>query len=348
MGRASMQLNQSSSLPSPSPSPDDSRPLGYECISGRGVESSVCSTVSILPGGLRVKKLSKGIAPGFGGKRGKIFGFSDASQRRMTDWMMGIPWQSLGEGDTYFVSLTWHWNYTTRGEQPAPASEDGCLLTTRQSDVSGRAQPDRGLLLVDWTEKDPPRWHEQLKSFRKRLEREYGDRVQGAVWKKEFQDRGAPHYHLVVFFRPGRGPEFTVFARWVSAAWNDLVEPGDVANLYHGAKIQPVTNRSGSKMRALMRYLGKYMAKQFLGCVDLNGELLPVGRVWGIWGEVPEELLAEVSYGWNEHVQMVRRLRRWGKQSRYLSKLSPGRNGFRVFYDGVLLADLLEGLRPCD
>lgn len=339
-----MQCLESSNLASDSPSPDASQPLGYERITGRGGGRRV----TVLPGGIRVKKEGQAAPPVGGGKRGQIYGFSDESQRRMTDWMMGIPWQQLAEGDAFFLSLTWHHSYTSRdGSDPTTGSEGASVLTTVASaaDVLGRSQSESPYLNVDWTVSDPPIWHEKAKAFRRRVERQYGDRFLGAVWKKEFQARGAPHYHLVMFFRPGRGPDLLHFARWVAEAWNDVVEPGDVYNLKHGARVQVVTNRSGSKMRALMRYLGKYMAKQFMGCVDGNGELLPVGRIWGIWGEVPAVVMADVRIGFMEHVAFCRRLRKWGRKSPYLSSITPGRNGFRVLYDGDLLSQLLDGLR---
>lgn len=338
-----MQYRESINLPCSCPEQDGSLPLGYERISGRG---GVGRRVTVLPGGIRVKKEGIAAPPQGGGKRGQIYGFSDESQRRMTDWMMGIPWGQLDQGDVYFLSLTWHYGYTSSPKLDSASDADGAfVLTTVPADVLGRDQPDNGYIRVDWTVADPPMWHEKAKAFRRRLEREYGDRFMGAVWKKEFQARGAPHYHLVVFFRPGRGPDPNHFARWVAGAWNEVVEPGDVHNLRHGARVQKVTNRSGSQMRALMRYLGKYMAKQFMGCIDDQGELLPVGRIWGIWGEVPAEVMADVRIGFMEHVALCRRLRKWGKKSRYLSGITPGRNGFRVLYDGQLLSQLLDGLR---
>jgi hypothetical protein len=78
--------------------------------------------------------------------------------------------------------------------------------------------------------------------------------------------------------------------------------------------------------------------------VDLNGVLLGIGRVWGIWGEVPAVVVGIVRYAWAEQVQLMRRLRRWGKGSNYLSRLTAGRNGWRVWYDGYLLATLTADL----
>lgn len=282
----------------------------------------------ILPGGIKFKR--EGVPPPGhgGGVRGRITSFSTASQRRMMDTMMSVPWQDFSDaGSAFFVGLTWADGYK-RDRDPAPAL--------------GVASAS-GYLPVDWAAEDVPRWHEQAKAFRRRLEWRYGDRLLAVLWKREFQHRGAPHYHLVIFFREGAAPEVGELQCWVARSWTEVAEPGNMDHLAHGSDVRAVRGR-GSSVRALMRYLGKYMAKAVNGCVDPNGELLPIGRCWGVWGDLPAEVVAVIRYAWAEQVQLVRRLRRWGRESRYLSGLTAGRNGWRVWYDGYMLQALTAGL----
>lgn len=309
--------------------------LGYGHITGR--EGS-CAELTALPGGWIVKREGQQGPQCGGGKRGQIYGFSESAQRRMMDRMMGVPWQDMPEGCAFFVSLTWHYRYTDRGSVEGRSAE---LLSDSSRFVA--SQPE--LLPVDWCECDPPRWHEQLKALRRRMERFYGDRLVSVIWKKEFQSRGAPHYHLVLFFRPGRAPDLDCLQVWMSRAWNEIVEAGDQENLEHGVLVELVRNTSGSRVRALMRYLGKYMAKTFRGCVSVDtGEVLAIGRVWGVWGDLPTAVIGVVHLGWPEFVRLCRRVRRWGSRSRYLSALTAGRCGWRIWYDGYQLLPLLDYL----
>lgn len=147
-----------------------------------------------------------------------------------------------------------------------------------------------------------------------------------------------------MFWRHGV-PETGGLQAWAAANWNEIVEPGDAAHLAHGVTVIPIRNREGAHLRRLMRYLGKYMAKGTGRIVSTaTGEVLPIGRVWGVWGELPQEVVAQVVAGWEQWVKLTRRIRRWGKGSRYLRHLTANRNGWRVLYDGYLLVDLVATL----
>jgi hypothetical protein len=58
---------------------------------------------------------------------------------------------------------------------------------------------------------------QHLQSFRKRFERAYG-RPFFALWKMEFQRRGAPHFHLLAPIPIG-----VQFSEWLSETWSDVV-----------------------------------------------------------------------------------------------------------------------------
>lgn len=183
---------------------------------------------------------------------------------------------------------------------------------------------------ADWSP-DWRSWKAHLQAFRKRLERRFA--LQGAVWKLELQKRGAPHFHVLVVFA---GVESVhVVRRWCSRAWFEVVGGADPAHFRAGTNVQVVYGKSGRLMRYLAKYLGKAWA----------AEGLELGRVWGVWGKLPTGGHVGVAFrtrgAW---VEFCRRLRRWGKKSRYVSALTVNWSGFHVYGDGADLLCLVRGL----
>jgi hypothetical protein len=106
-------------------------------------------------------------------------------------------------------------------------------------------------------------WKRDLDVFCKRLLRLYPRAV--ILWKLEFQKRGAPHYHLIVW-----GVPFIPFS-WVARAWFEVVGSGDPAHLAAGTQVKRL---KGDKKAVY--YLCKYMAKR-----DTIFDSVACGRVWG-------------------------------------------------------------------
>lgn len=325
---ASMQT-QSNKLPPRSPSSASSRPLGYEHISARGRLGN--ATATILPGGLHLKKHMMGaIERKGGGKRSEVKGFSRQSKRRLDLLLAGIQWNSR---PCHFVTLTYHFN---PGDPAQGLSSPVCASVPT-------AVPPTSWGDLDDLDPDVPAsptwriWKNDLRAFEARLRRAYGDRVQGGLWKQEFQKRGVVHFHLTIFWREGKEPSSHELTAWVALAWNEIAEPGDGAHFRHGSWVQVVYNVGGGQMRALMFYLSKYMAKSY----ELEQ---PTGRIWGQWGQLPTQVIAEVFLPWRDVVWLCRRLRRWGRSSTYVRSLNGSWMGFLVMYDGLLVADLLRDL----
>lgn len=111
---------------------------------------------------------------------------------------------------------------------------------------------------------DPLQWKRCLDIFLKRLRRAHAE--SSAIWKLEPQERGAPHYHLLVFgvaFVPHQ-----LISRW----WYEIVGSGDARHLQAGISIEAVKSREG-----VMHYASKlYMGKEIAG---FSG----VGRFWGVF-----------------------------------------------------------------
>lgn len=118
---------------------------------------------------------------------------------------------------------------------------------------------------------EPKVWKRQLDTFSKRLARKYPHSV--AVWRLEFQKRGAPHYHLIVFnvaYLPHR---------WVAQAWYEIVGSGDPDHLKAGTEV-----RSVRSWRGVISYAAKYVSKPQEELSDGVAIPLFVGRWWGVFG----------------------------------------------------------------
>jgi len=130
------------------------------------------------------------------------------------------------------------------------------------------------------TEKEIYKRH--LDSFIKRLIYRF-PKIAG-VWRLEYQKRGAPHYHLMVWGLS----EGKVLQRYISFIWYKVVGSGDEKHLKAGTQVKRVRS-----WRGVMSYAAKYMAKP-----DDISEF-NCGRVWGMfnrsWLPMSTVIIFEVS-----------------------------------------------------
>jgi hypothetical protein len=150
------------------------------------------------------------------------------------------------------------------------------------------------------------------------------------LWFKEFQARGAPHFHV---FLTGPIPHEAV-----AEAWYRIVASGDIRHLWAGTRVEALRNPSAA---------GTYAAK----CAsktrqkDVPEEFLAVGRFWGVWGK-PDIARVEVLRG-SAAVSAVRTVRRSYKNRRKAWKCrrrfrDNGRAGFTAWESGPLGEALLN------
>lgn len=158
---------------------------------------------------------------------------------------------------------------------------------------------------------EPKEWKACLDTFCKRLKRAHPN--SSAIWKLEPQERGAPHYHLLVF-----GVSFIpheTISRW----WFEVVGSGDKRHLAAGIRIEAVRTREG-----VMQYASKlYMGKEIAG---FSG----VGRFWGIFNRSKLPRSVEMREDVAECVvvkfqRIARRLIQSQTKARFLRKLRAGR-----------------------
>jgi hypothetical protein len=136
---------------------------------------------------------------------------------------------------------------------------------------------------------DPAVCNAHLRAFRERLTRRFG--TVAAIWRKEYQRRGAPHYHLLLFL--DAPPES--LRSWVSESWYSIVGSGDERHLRAGTQVVRVKSWRGARGYAA-KYLGKIETLQAAaGCL---GQHIPAGtgRLWGVWNRALLPITAELYY----------------------------------------------------
>jgi hypothetical protein len=110
-----------------------------------------------------------------------------------------------------------------------------------------------------------------LKAFRRKFESKWG-KVK-ALWRLEFQSRGAPHYHIIYLDCP-----FIPIGE-VSRIWYDIVKSKDENHLKNGVDLKRIHDASQQKL--IMHYVSKYIAKVQKDVT--YGEFTEIGRWWGRW-----------------------------------------------------------------
>lgn len=153
-----------------------------------------------------------------------------------------------------------------------------------------------------------------LRSFFREVDRTSCGRW-SAVWKMEPQQRGAPHFHLLVW----GVKNWRWFARWAAMIWYRIVGSGDPAHLDHGAHVRPVRSWQG-----VIAYAAKYMGKS----VEAAQWDEP-GRFWGVYNRIgiPWAQLAVV----DASIRFGHRLKRF---LRRLSGYTYIGHGSQTFYLG--------------
>jgi len=287
--QAGSNSGNDSKLGSPGPRPAPSRGSAAPGLVNGAISrqkhahSHIRGTITVNKNGIKAKR--NNIKPPYGithnASRKEIKGFSNASRRRMQDYLTSIDWEPLKaisktsrDSRGVFVTLTYPEAYS-----------------------------------VDWTS-----WKRHLDNFRKHLIRGYGADT-AVIWKLENQESrclktGAefiPHFHLAIDFK--ERIDIRSFRIWLSHIWYLVVGSNDPKHLAAGTNARPIYGETGK----LLSYLGKYLSKTFEAKVK-------TGRVWGVWNKL---ILAPVNvYPDEPWVDFLRRVRAYGKYSKYLSHLN--------------------------
>ncbi|HET9877372.1 MAG TPA: hypothetical protein VFQ37_16690 [Mycobacterium sp.] len=166
----------------------------------------------------------------------------------------------------------------------------------------------------------PGECHRHLLALRKRWERKYGGPL-FAVWKREFQRRGAPHYHLLVV-----PPEDAGFREWLSGAWASIVAHPDAGqrelHRLAGTGVDAVEGGRMSDPRRIGVYFskhGSFAAKDYQNNAPEEWEGQSVGRFWGYWHL--ERVVRSVEVAPDVARAAARTARRWAAANSYNARV---------------------------
>ncbi len=156
-----------------------------------------------------------------------------------------------------------------------------------------------------------------LRSLAKRYERQFGEPL-AAVWKLEFQRRGAPHFHLFCAPPTGAG-----FREWLSTNWTGILDLQDEderrKHLLAGTGLDYDTGMRSTDSKRVAVYFSKHGSANFGDKEYQNRppqawlESGSIGRFWGYWGLKPALFPVEVSDEVAVHAARI--LRRWSRAS---------------------------------
>lgn len=168
----------------------------------------------------------------------------------------------------------------------------------------------------DWESLVPTAAHAKnhLFQFRKRFERRFG-RPFYAMWKAEFQRRGAVHFHLFTASPVPIGE----FREWVAEAWTEIVDSrSEEERERHrkaGTAVDVASGATIGDARLVAVYFSKHSSANF-GVKEYQNtppqmwiDSGSVGRFWGYWKFKPVEVEALLTE--REALAMARILRGW-------------------------------------
>jgi hypothetical protein len=149
-----------------------------------------------------------------------------------------------------------------------------------------------------------------LRHFRERWQIEYGAPL--AVWKREYQKRGAVHFHLAI--GAPAGVPLVEVQRWVSRAWSEVI--GEKGRTGVEVLRKPPTRYFSSH--------GEHGRDEKGYQNEVPDGFVNPGRFWGFWNIAPD--WHDTDLGPEQFVEARRIMRAWARSKGYRVR----RNGGRV------------------
>lgn len=178
-----------------------------------------------------------------------------------------------------------------------------------------------------------------VEAFKKRFARDWSRPLVG-VWKREFQRRGAPHYHIHMVPPVGVGRTGEAFRPWLSRTWAEVVGHPDAdereRHRLAGTGVDYAAGLRATDPKRLAVYFmkhGSFAEKEYQNeapaeWVD-SGE--GVGRFWGVWGLAPAVSTVEVAP--EAGIAAGRVMRRWQEANGYRDQRMVWRKVYRETLD---------------
>jgi len=258
------------------------------------------------------------------GARGNIAGWTRKSRARMVRVLASVDYNPLfqGEGFAAMVTLTY------------PGCDPCVLDADRSASVRHTCDARCPWVLVAPTSASTTN---HMQALAKRFERSWGVPWR-CIWKREFQRRGAPHFHLGMVppmgFSRSRIKRFDGlnFQTWLSRAWSDILAHPDPA-VRRSHEVAGTNVSYGFGVRAVdpkrfAVYFSKHAApnassKEYQHTVTELWRETGAGRFWGVSGlKTIEE---SVNLSSQQFIQARRVIRRWSR-----SQVAYGENGATI------------------
>jgi len=151
----------------------------------------------------------------------------------------------------------------------------------------------------NWQERDVKR---DLDLYFKRLRRRFPGL--SYVWRLEYQRRGAPHFHVLIFFPTNQVLDIEDEAL-LADHWHQVVDEGNIHHAKHGTKVKIFED----SFEGVRIYTMKYCTKMKEGgTVTLEGY---TGSYWGKSQNLPMAALDELVLDEGEEVEARRQIRNW-------------------------------------
>lgn len=248
--------------------------------------------LALTPSRLRVgftDQLVDHLTPGRGASgvgRGRVTELSAKSRDRLAD--MACTLTETGKIPEVMLTLTapgeWRSLYIRQAAPLALDDLDGLDVKSARTMIDREKNSYGGRL-----------FKAQMRAFRMRLERWFKKRgiMQfSALWFMEFQQRGAPHLHLMIFDTGMTRQHIKQMRSWIGRAWANIVD--------HPDKHEKQKHMKAGTQVARMRkphfgYACKYASKAEQK--EVPKEFEDVGRFWGVWNyKAPEAQILTFDY----------------------------------------------------
>jgi hypothetical protein len=197
-------------------------------------------------------------------------------------------------------------------------------------------------------------WKRDLDTFIKALRAKY-PRAWG-VWRLEFQKRGAPHFHILLWDGPVIEDVLHLYSvkkkrwiwvgdtknsnnrelfNWISSTWFRVVGSGDAKHLRAGTRTEPIQSWNG-----VVYYISKYLAK-----LTEDG-FVPEGFAGRFWGVINKDAFPIEYYKWNiseGEFYKLRRMMRKRLEKKFKKKIEcHGDDGLTMYMENEECVRLLE------
>lgn len=154
-------------------------------------------------------------------------------------------------------------------------------------------------------------WHKEWKADHDEVQRQLNAFLQAVrrkwedyeyIWRLEFQKRGAPHIHMILWRPAGsKGLDANDVEKWASETWHRITEEPSAHHKEYGADCRQITS-----WREASAYVSKYCAK-----LEKRPQIEYTGRRWAASQSLPTDPVSSHVADLPYIHQLRRILRRW-------------------------------------